>query len=488
MSRTAELRQCFFDALPEEMQAENFSPPPRQVYLPPGHRRALSLDRPLIVGGRGAGKTFWLDALLNNEKRSLIASAFNLPELARTTVLAGFSISPKEGGFVPPNSRVFRNLFEKDFEAYDIWSAVTLAAIVGRDKLPGTSWEEIITWVAQNGERVGDLLDRAEQENRSANRTQLILFDGLDRIAPHSWEATEELVRGLLMTAQEFRGYRTLRLKVFLRPDMLEGRIIAFPDASKLVSNVVVLEWADTHLYGLLWQYLGNGSNEQSASRFRSFASEVTELAWPSVEGSYPVPELLRNDSKLQQTLFHALAGKAMGGGSNRGDTWKWLPNHLADENAYVSPRSFLMALRHATQDSIKRDVSGKEAYPLLWRAIQDGVAEASKTRVTELYEDFPWARNALEPLAGLGVPCSEKDVVAQWKSADTLKIVSQAETESGRLPPLNVRKRDPRTLLKVLVELGVFRIMADGRINMPDIFRVEAKMPRRGGVPVRRQ
>jgi hypothetical protein len=486
MSDVSALRQCFIYGLPDQVQAENFTPPPEQIYLPPSHRRALSPDRPLVLGGRGAGKTFWLESLRDKDKRELVAVAFDMPALAKTVVKVGFSASAPDPELFLPDSRTLGNLLGKRLEPYDIWSAVVLAAIVGRKKLPGETWEKTVEWVSGNGEAVSRLLQSAESENSKQGLTQLILFDELDRTAPRSWEATQDLVRGLLMTALEFRSYRTLRIKLFIRPDMLERRVTAFPDASKLIDNAVNLAWSDTDLYGLLWQYLGNGAKPDLAALFRKHAEAITRTQWKQIDHSFPVPEPLRTDAELQQRLFHALAGKTMGGGPNRGDTWKWLPNHLADENGYVSPRSFIKAVLHATNDSAKRDPSAKEATPLLWRAIQEGVAEASKTRVNELGEDFPWVADALLPLTGLAVPCSEKEILQLWKQAGTLKIVSERDT--GRLPPVNVRSEEPRTLLTVLVALGVFRIMSDKRINMPDIFRVEAKMPRRGGVPVRRQ
>jgi hypothetical protein len=44
----------------------------------------------------------------------------------------------------------------------------------------------------------------------------------------------------------------------------------------------------------------------------------------------------------------------------------------------------------------------------------------------------------------------------------------------------------DPGVLLESLRRIGVVERRPDGRINMPDIFRVAAKLLERGGIPPR--
>jgi len=482
MSQAEELRRCFLEALPSEAQAENYTPLPAQIYVPPAHRRALSPDRPVVLGGRGTGKSFWQGALLDDARRRLVADAFDMPELERAKVSIGFD----PNGMRPdlfPDSRTLRFLMQQGYEPSDIWYAVILRALGGPDLFPQEDWDRRIKWTIENVEMLSRKLYELDKENQRAGFIQLVVFDGLDRTAPHSWKDTQALLRGLLMNALEFRSRRALRLKIFLRPDMLDAQTTSFPDASKLVSNEVRLDWADTDLYGLLWQYLGNA--RETGGVFREFAAVLTKVRWKMVKQTFPVPEALRTDGSLQRGLFHALAGKSMGGGVNRGDTWKWLPNHLADESGFVSPRSFIVALHQAAIDSATRDFAGKEPTCLHWRAVQDGVQVASKVRLNELYEDFPWIRYAIEPLNGLGVPCESTEILARWRKSKTVEKVLGGLEE--KLPPAQVTQDDPGSLLLALVRLGVCRIMDDGRVNMPDIVRVDADIPRRGGVPLRK-
>lgn len=486
MSQITELRQCFLSGLPEEAQADHFVPPPEQIYVPSAHRRALSFDAPLVLGGRGAGKTLWLSALKDVRQRELLAQAFDLQELRSIDVSVGFST--QDAGANAPDARTLGDLLQKRFEPYDIWSAVVLNALAPQQFQDKKRWSERTQWVADNGEQVSQLLQETEQKNLQTARKQLVLFDGLDTTAPRSWAHTQLLLKGLLMLAHEFRRYQTLRLKLFLRPDMLAERTsVAFPDSSKLVSNAVGLKWDDSNLYGLLFQYLGN-TVDRAGTAFRDFAAQATGVEWHQTGESYPVPQGLRDDRERQQKLFHALAGKSMGTAHKRGDTWKWLPNHLSDTDAYVSPRSFIAAVRNAADESAKRDPDGKGKTVLLWQAIQTGVASASKIRVDEMTEDFPWVSDAIKPLKGLAVPCEEKEILARWKTSGTLATILAVKEDQSRLPPIDVTENRPHSLIEALKALKIFSTRADGRIDVPDIIRVEAGMPRRGGVPVRKK
>ena len=485
MSSVTELRKCFLVGLPNESQAEHEMPKPAQIYLPPAHRRALSLDAPLVVGGRGAGKTLWLSALKDKSYRELLAKAFEFPDFADIEVKVGFSTEPSESA---PDSRTLNDLLRNRCEPYDVWSAVILYAFAPAQFERLSTWSERTRWVAENGEAVSNLLRKADSEAALSNKPKLLLFDGLDTTAPRSWPNTQSLLKGLLMLAHEFRRYRALRLKLFIRPDMLERGSIAFPDSSKLINNALRLEWKDIDLYGLLFQYLGNA--DQGGTVFRDFAVASTHTPWPDKQSSFPLPKTLREDGEAQQLLFHALAGKSMGGGSQRGDTWKWVPNHLSDASGYVSPRSFISALRNAAENSGERDPNGKAKTALVWQAIQTGVAKASTIRVRELQDDYPWIDDAIEPLKGLLVPCEAKEILKKWKEHDTLRKVLDGQGEdqiNDRLPPVDVSLSDPRSLIEAMRSLNVFSYRKDGRVDVPDIIRVEAGMTRRGGVPVRR-
>lgn len=478
MTSASDLRACLLAGLPQasDSSAEWRFPEPAQIYVPQAHKRALSLEQPLVIGGRGAGKTLWHTALMNDNYRQVIAKAFGLDELRKATITPGFMVE-KDDRF--PGSLALGQLLQRKFKPSDIWRAVVLRAVVGPTNIPSENWAATVDFVAHNGEEVEKLLHSADDRLTRAGTSHLVVFDALDRVAPESWEQTQSLMRGLLMVALEVRGYRSIRLKLFARPDMIErGPATSFPDASKIVGNPVQLEWSRADLYGLLWQQLGN-AEAPHGKRFRAFVEKESRIPWPGVDGYFPVPGILRSDDTIQENLFQILAGPYMGSGPKRGNTYLWLPNHLADERQYVSPRSFIIALRIAAEHT-----SEEHPVALDWRAIQEGVRQASNRRAYEIETDLPWVDKAMKPLKDLNVPCTVAEIEKRWRS---VKVMDAIESDKENLPPPRFEHKNMSTLLDALIAQGMCRRMQDGRINMPDIYRVTYGLGRKGGVPVKR-
>ena len=170
-------------------------------------------------------------------------------------------------------------------------------------------------------------------------------------------------------------------------------------------------------------------------------------------------------------------------GGTRSGNTWTWLPNHLSDARGYTSPRSFLVALRAAAIDSRKRKFVGPE-YALHTPSIKEGVSSASEVRRTELEENLPWIQTIFKPLKGLPLPSRRQDVVSRWRKTGTIE--SLFHTSEDVPLPEKISEGEPASILLALEDLGLCRMLADGRVDFPDIVRVNAGMTRRGGVPVR--
>ena len=97
---------------------------------------------------------------------------------------------------------------------------------------------------------------------------------------------------------------------------------------------------------------------------------------------------------------------------------------------------------------------------------------------------------SALAPLADLRVPCDEVEFINRWSDDGTVGKIRAAARREHYLVPIELDgiKGDGRAeLLEALLRIGVAERRPDGRINMPDIYRVAAKLLRKGGVPPRR-
>ena len=483
------LRDLLLSALPEETSLHGNVPEARFVYLPASHRKALEPNASVVVGLRGAGKSFWWAALQDSKIRSLVSHlAPHAGVSEKMHVAVGFGeTAPGPDTF--PGRETLEKLLSDGVAARLIWRTVVAYHADTKDSplrvLP--TWQERIYWVTNNPEIVDQRLAERDEAFAEAHTWFMVLFDALDRSAS-TWKNMNRLIRGLLETARDFRPYRRLRVKCFLRTDQLdEGEVADFPDASKVLASSVELTWTREDLFGLLWQYLGNASHK-GAEHFVQISEAHFGIRWEDTQvGDVRVRRVAPSciyDEAAQRQLFHSIAGEWMGRDWRRGFPYTWIPNHLADAGGNVSPRSFLAALRAAAQDTNERYPAHDTA--LHYESIKRGVQRASSIRVRELTEDYPWVHALMEPLSGVVVPCDFAEVALRWKEARAIEALrkSAQRDEEKRLPPAHLEMGvDANGLRRDLEELGIFRRTHDGRVDIPDVYRVGYGLGRRGGV-----
>ena len=478
---TAEAARAAFRTLPEWAHHGD-DPSPEHVYLPRSHLRALDPNSSLVTGMRGAGKTFWWSALQDEAVRGLLGRQDPTLEWSQgAQVRIGFGVRPAPDQY--PGKDVLRSLMGAGAEPRTIWRTVQAWQMAPDDhplRARG-SWSKRVDYVDDEPEAIDRLFVDRDTECDRQGVYFLILFDALDRSAD-DWKAMYRAIRGLVQTALEMRSYRRLRVKVFLRSDQFnEADVGDFPDASKVLSSMVELSWPRRELYGLLWHRLANGPDGGS---FREFLQPGD---WPAapVDGRSVVwvPRTLIRDGGLQRGRFHKIAGEWMGTDHRRGFPYTWIPNHLGDSEGRVSPRSFLAALRAAAEDTSERYPEWKAA--LHYEGIKRGVQSASRIRVQEVQEDYPWVHRAMGSLERMVVPCGFEEIAKRWRSARVVDRLVE-EADQVKLPPRRI-DRGADGVREALDSLGIFFRMRDGRVNIPDVYRVGYGLGRKGGVkPIR--
>ena len=268
----------------------------------------------------------------------------------KTVVRRGFGVRPAVEEY--PGKDVLRSLLARRVAPRTIWRAVQawqLAADHDHPLRSRETWKERIKYVDNHPEQIDHLFENRDREFDRDGVYCLTLFDALDRCAD-DWKDMYRVIRGLLQVAIEMRSYRRLRLKIFLRSDQLnESEIGDFPDASKALSSAVELSWPRHELYGLLWHYLANQENGSVLRKFLGGDWTSTQIRRQNL---YEVPRKLVVKEDRQRQKFHQIAGPWMGRDRRRGFPYTWIPNHLADTEGRVSPRSFLAALRTAADDT----------------------------------------------------------------------------------------------------------------------------------------
>jgi hypothetical protein len=283
----------------------------------------------------------------------------------------------------------------------------------------------------------------------------------------------DEIVRGLLRTILWLKTFPGLYAKVFLREDQAERTVFNFPDASKLTATKAELAWARHDLHGLLWQRLINAPG---------ICGEHMREICPSVEQGdvWHVAPGMKSESEAQKKAFEKLAGPWMGRDKRRGVPYTWSVGHLADGRGQTSPRSFLAAIRQAAEDSNER--YSDHEYALHFESIKRGIQKASEIRVQEMAEDYPWVLDVLSALSGMNVPVEFDAVQGMWEQMFPAGVLNIG---SARLPAQHM-DRGWDGVREDLQRLGLLESKKDGRIDMPDLYRVGFGLGRRGGVKPR--
>ena len=295
----------------------------------------------------------------------LAANDYQLERLKSVESLAGYGTELRPDTYPGPGS--LRQLLAERADPYDIWTAVLLCGLGSPEIQQLSSWGERAQWLHSNPGFPDQALAAADRQAVEDHATKLILFDALDRLHSSRREANE-LIEGILRLALDLRTRtKSLRAKVFIRPDMYDSLRLTFADASKLTANAASLTWLSTNLYGLFFYQLGNAESVH-AETFRKGTGD-----WRATEnGRYVPPESLMGDQGAQKQAFTEIAGPWMGRDHRKGITYTWLPNHLKDGIGQTSPRSFLRALTSANEET--SSTFATYGYALHYDGIRRGV------------------------------------------------------------------------------------------------------------------
>jgi len=451
------------------------APKLEEFYAPETHAAAIDPVAPIVLGARGTGKSFWAGVLGNEELKTAAATAYPKLGLKRLEVQFGFTgLDGTEGiGREKLDACVPSNADEKDARAF--WWATILGALAQAAGEPPPKLRKLLPSASKLEEREA-ILAANEQTLRKSNKTLLIVYDALDTMA-NSWPRRRLLTQALLEVVWSMRAYRTIRLKLFLRPDQLEDDALRFVELPKLRTGSVRLTWPSTDLYGLLFARLALGDASEPFELLLSklklpmgSRSEILARDWSPA-----------HDAGDQKRLMSLLAGPYMADGPNgykKGNTYDWPVTHLGDAFDEVTPRSFLgLIIAAAKHGATPPD---RVITP---DGIRHGLRAASKTRVDQLHQEFPWIKGVLAPLAGLLLPQDEDEVFKVWRKAHTLQDALADAKKVGYMPPFAENTdSDERDLYVALERIGVMLRRTDGRLDMPDLFRVAAKLLKKGG------
>lgn len=451
-----------------------------RVFLPlPRHALALRPDVVVLAGSRGAGKT-GLFNLLIDMPGSKVPDFFGDPAIPAASWVAAFAESADH-----PQPAVLDHLVAQIDPASDdplrtFWAVHLLARLVDM-RVPGATMPSALAeavraapgdpgaWVGSAQQHLAAVIAALDTIDRTLEKERTYVFasyDHLDRLG--SLTATrntrQRLVRSLLALWLSLSSrYRRLRAKIFLRPDLLEEAERAFPDASKLRARSISLEWDVSSLYMLAVRHLANRGPEVGLMREWLAEKAKLELSPHPASTKYGLlPPPMGEDE--QWTFATALAGEQMGSGPKKGYTYRWIPQRLKDGGGSIVPRSMLRLLGEAAKQG-QRQPRGKG--PII--ATEDlvgALAETSRARVTELGDEYKVVRR-LENLRG------------QTMLMARIGVTKLLARPTGADDPFGT---DGEVIFNELHRIGVLETRADGRVDVPDIYRYGYGIKRKGG------
>ncbi|ADL55529.1 hypothetical protein [Gallionella capsiferriformans] len=465
-------------ALPSDHDASGQNRPTvDEIFTPEQHANALDPNTPVVVGARGTGKSFWAGVLEHDDTRAVAALAYPNLGLDRLIVQPGYTGFDGDVTSKTIDARVPAG--KENETASDFWLAVimrsTKSALNPNDEK--STIRALMEQYADPEDWYKEIKSLDERLTKTG-KTLLITFDALDTIS-REWKRSGLLLDALFEVIWSLRARRSIRAKIFIRPEQLSDDSLRFVELPKLRSGRVELDWTQVELYGLLFRRLSvvSGNDVQS---FSNFASQIG--APISAEfATNPRRWSLVVDSDVQRNAMILMAGTYMGSNKRKGGTYDWPYKHLADANGKVTPRSFIKLFVEAAkfrQAPVGQVISAE--------GIRQGLREASKVRVDQLGIEYQWVKRALAPLAGLTVPCTLEAIADRWTETNTIKLImdAAASPDTAFLPPFPPQsKGDNDELLATAMErIGLFSYRADSRIDIPDLFRVAAMMLKRGG------
>jgi hypothetical protein len=447
----------------------------------PNHIHALAPETLLIIGGRGAGKSHLFRVL-------------NMPEGAKTLLAEGrISYVNQESFWLVGYSAAQRDLFPDMDVLQELSRKSDRTALIGfwRGMLMGSILalkQDALTEILRHSlsaeliealsgqlkrvsawhprllneiEAVAIALDEVDAWLTEQKRYLFVTYDDLDVMAVE-WNEKRAMLQALLQFwLNQFRRWKHIRPKIFLRADLFSPEFLQFPDAAKLSGNKMELRWNASQLYQLVFKIWANQNGESLDYLNQAGLKFAPHAVWGQTFTTQPTEENLR-------LVVHQMIGQFMGAGPKKGRSFEWISNHLQDAKGDIFPRSMLNLFSLAATDELenKRAKPGKLLMP---ESLAFAIEKVSERRIGELQEEYPWLDSLRPVLQDKLVPV-EDSTMAEW-----LESVEWREK-----PPVSGAKSQ----IELLLQLGIFRRTGDGRLHVPDIYLFGFGLKRKGGIP----
>jgi len=433
------------------------------------HRRALQAETLVVRGGRGAGKSSLFHFLGHLQKSPKLEVSLGVTLPKELTWVEGYSAllpHPTQdvvGAFGGRAPDALRRAFWFGWlcRCLAVASGVTLPK---QCALAGVDPNQTLDFAEASTRDLASLSTWLDDLERTSERVFTVTYDGLDRIGTSS-EVRSKMTSSLLATWLSLADrYRRIRPKIFVRDDLFQIALSAFPDASKLEARSTSLEWRAEDLYRVLIKHMANTS--EGLQQWICQGQKGIPLSEEDALGWTPPEHMPETGRGSQKNFADHLAGEVMGSGARKGFTYRWIPNKLQDAHGRAVPRSILALIRNAATEARKRGPQASHSRLLHHTELTAALSATSIRRVNELKEEFPVVAR-LANLRGRTVMLDRNE---------TVEALSKPTSTD------DAYEREGEEVLRALIELGVMSERLDHRIDVPDIYRYGFDILRKGG------
>lgn len=235
---------------------------------------------------------------------------------------------------------------------------------------------------------VNDIKESLEVILDKAHLSLWLMIDKLDEIFPRRSELEKTALRGLLR-AMRFFSSKAIRVKIFLRDDMLD-QIVRSNNGFTAMTHMTVrqadtLKWTEDQILSMVVK--------------RIFANEYIST-YLNIN-----KDKLDASAQYRSECFYKVFPPTVHKGAKQSDTLGWIYNRCLDGKNVVTPRDVLDLLNRAKQkqhDDCVANADGISSCIIGSSALQYGLEELSKRkRQTYLQAEFPHIWPHIEKFVG---------------------------------------------------------------------------------------
>jgi hypothetical protein len=211
-----------------------------------------------------------------------------------------------------------------------------------------------------------------------------------------------------------------------------------------------------------------------SGKALRDYCSSKIEIEDAGDDlGAFPI--IRKTDDA--RPLIERMVGIYMGAGIKKGLAFRWVLDHVRDGRGHALPRPLVRLFEAAAEIQKQQDAYPRWPRLLEPQSLRRALDRVSEEHVGSALDEWPW-------LAGLKDRLKELREVP-WERREIDRHLDRRFDQSWGGGDIRPPADSGRDLVDYLVEVGVFRSHADGRIDAPDLFLAGLGLKRKGGVNI---